>query len=51
MSLGDLFCVSRKGGTGGGSLVHPKGKIIMAVSGLGCEKPSVGPFLFFHALT
>ena len=34
MSLGLRFCVSRKGGTGGGGWVHPKGANSMAVSGL-----------------
>jgi len=32
--LGLRFCVSRKGGTGGGGWVHPKGANSMAVSGL-----------------
>ena len=44
MSLG---FVSRKGGTGGGGLVYPKGENSMAVSGFGCENPSLGPFLSF----
>ena len=34
MSLGDRLCVSRKGGTGGGGWVHPKGANSMAASGL-----------------
>ena len=34
MSLGDRFCNSRKGGTGGGGWVHPEGANSMAVSGL-----------------
>ena len=34
MSLGDRFCDSRKGGTGGGGWVHPGGANSMAVSGL-----------------
>ena len=34
MSLGLRFCVSRKGGTGGGGWVHPKGANSMAASGL-----------------
>ena len=42
MSLGDRFCVSRKGGTGGGGWVHPKGANSMAISGFACEKPLVG---------
>ena len=35
MSLGLRFCVSRKGGTGGGGWVHPKGANSMAASGTG----------------
>ena len=42
MSLGDNFCVSRTGGTGGGGWVHPKGANSMAVSGLACRKALVG---------
>ena len=34
MSLGVRFCVSRKGRTGGGGWVHPKGANSMAASGL-----------------
>ena len=34
MSLGDRFCESRKGGTGGGGWVQPEGANSMAVSGL-----------------
>jgi len=34
MSLVVRFCVSRKGGTGGGGWVHPKGANSMAPSGL-----------------
>ena len=34
MSLGLGFCVSRKGGPGGGGWVHPKGANCMAASGL-----------------
>ena len=33
-SLGDRFCDSRKGRTGGGGWVHPEGANSMAVSGL-----------------
>jgi len=40
--------MSRKGGTGGDGLVHPKGENSMAVSGNGCENPSVGPFLLLY---
>ena len=42
MCLGDRFCVSRKGGTGGGGWVHPKGANSMAVSGLRGRKVLVG---------
>ena len=38
MSLGDRFCDSRKGGTGGGGWVHSKGANSMAVSGLSGKK-------------
>ena len=34
MPLGDRFCDSRKGGTGGGGWVHPEGANSMAMSGL-----------------
>jgi len=34
MSFGLRFCVSRKGGTGGGRWVYPKGANSMAASGL-----------------
>ena len=34
MSLGLRFCMSRKGGRGGGGWVHPKGANSMAASGL-----------------
>ena len=34
--------MSRKGGTGGGGWVHPKGANNMAVSGLACRKALVG---------
>ena len=33
-SMGDRFCGSRKGGTGGSGWVHPEGANSMAVSGL-----------------
>ena len=44
MSLGLTcrFCVSRKGGTGGGGWVHPKGENSMAVSGLVLRSDLVG---------
>ena len=41
MSSGIRFCVSRKGGSGGGGWAHPKSADNMAVSGLGIEKPLV----------
>ena len=34
--------MSRRGGTGGGGWVHPKGANSMAVSGLTCRKALVG---------
>ena len=42
MSLGDRFCDSRKGGTGGGGWVHPEGANSMAESGLRGRKVLVG---------
>ena len=42
MSLGDRFCDSRKGGTGGGGWVHPEGANSMAVSGLHSRMVLVG---------
>ena len=44
MSLGLRFCVSRKGGTGGGGCVHPKGanSMAMAASGLVFRSDLVG---------
>ena len=42
MSLGNWFCMSRKGETGGGGLVHPESENSMAMYGLAA---SVGPFL------
>jgi len=42
MSLGLRFCMSRKGGTGGGGWVHPKGADSMAVSGLFFRSDLVG---------
>ena len=42
MSLGDRFCDSRKGGTGGGGWVHPEGANSMAVSGLHGRKVLLG---------
>ena len=42
MFLGLWFCVSRKGGTGGGGWVHPKGVNSMAASGLIFRSDLVG---------
>ena len=42
MSPGLRFCVSRKGGTGGGRWVHPKGANSMAASGLIFRSDLVG---------
>ena len=36
------FCVSRKGGTGGGGWGHPQGDMHMVAAGLGCESAMVG---------
>ena len=41
VSLGNRFCVSTKGGTGGGGWVHLKGKNSMTVSGF-CFKQMNG---------
>ena len=45
MSLGLRFCMSRKGGIGGGGWVYPKGANSIAVSGLACRKDLVGTWL------
>jgi len=42
MTSRDRFCDSRKGGTGGGGWVHPKGADSMAVSALCFENALVG---------
>ena len=42
MSLGDKFCVSGKGRSGGGGWVHPKGTNSKAVSELSFRTTSVG---------
>ena len=36
------FCVSRKGGTGGGGWSHPQGDMHMVAAGLGCKSAMVG---------
>ena len=47
ISSGDRFCVSRKGGSGGGGWAHTKGAESMVMSGLGIEKSPWldGPYL------
>ena len=50
MSLGDRFCDSRKGGTGGGGWVHPEGANSMAMSGLCGRKVLGGPFPPFFCI-
>ena len=42
MSFGGRFCFSRKGGTGGGGWVHPKGANSMTASGLIFRSDLVG---------
>ena len=39
VSLGEMSCMSRKGGTGGGGWVHPKDANSMVAFGLRHEKP------------
>ena len=39
MSLGNWFCMSRKGGTGGGGLVNPESENSMAMYGLAVKIP------------
>ena len=41
-TLARRFCVSRKGGTGGGGLGHPQGAVHMAAARLGCKRTMVG---------
>ena len=36
------FCVSRKGGTGGGAWGHPQGDMHMVAAGLSCQSTMVG---------
>ena len=40
--FGDRFCYNRKGGTGGGGWVYPKGADSMAISGLSFRNTLVG---------
>ena len=42
MSLGDMFCISRKGGTGGGGGCTRRVQNSMVVSQLGCRMAVVG---------
>jgi len=39
MSLGNWFCMSRKGGTGGGGFVYPENENSMAMYGLAVKIP------------
>ena len=41
-ALAHWFCISRKGGTGGGSGGHPQGAVHMVAARLGFEKAMVG---------
>ena len=41
-ALARWFCVSRKGGTGGGGWGHPQGAVHMVAARLGVEKAMVG---------
>ena len=41
-ALAHRFCVSRKGGTGGGGWGHPQGAVHMAAARLGCKRAMVG---------
>ena len=40
--LARRFCVSRKGGTGGGGWGHPQGAMYMMIVRLGCKSNMVG---------
>ena len=50
MSLGNCFCMSRKGGTGGGGLVHPESENSMAMYGLAVKIPLLGLSLTLSAM-
>ena len=50
MSFGDRFCMSLKGGTGGGGWVHPQGANSMVASGLSYRKTLVGTEWFISVL-
>ena len=41
-ALAHWFCVTRKGGTGGGAWGHPQGAVHMVAARLGFEKAMVG---------
>ena len=46
------FCVSRKGGTGGGGWDHPQGDMHMVAARLGCQSTGLGgPILALAAWT
>ena len=46
MFKGCRGCASRKSGTGGGGLLHPKGETAWPCLGLAVKSP-VGPYLLF----
>ena len=50
MSLGNCFCRSRKGGTGGGGLVHPESDNSMAMYELAVKIPQYGLSLILSAV-
>ena len=50
MSLGNWFCMSRKGGTGGGGSVHPESENSMAMYGLAVKIPQQGLSLILSAV-
>ena len=45
------FCVSRKGGTGGGGCGHPQSDMYMVAASLGCNSGPGGPILALTAWT
>jgi len=40
--LARWFCISRKGGTGGGGWCHLQGAVHMVAARLGCERALIG---------
>ena len=46
-----LFCVSRKGGAGGGGWGHLQGDMHMVAARLDCQSTMVGPILALAAWT